>query len=241
MRGSIVLLGVAFCGIASADIIVPNHLAGVEGDGVFSLTSSGTTGRTFQLTIAASQLTGAVGQNIVGMRHRINGGGAGWPPVNVSFATWNVFMGAGVAPNLMSNTFAANFSGGPTQVRSGGIGFTALSFPSGGTPNAFGPAIGFDTPYLYTGGDLTIETRFSQQIGSTTQSPFDAVLASGGPANGWGVNFSARWTGNIAGTVGGNANFLVTELVTAPVPEPASMVALGLGALALMRRRRKSA
>jgi hypothetical protein len=40
---------------------------------------------------------------------------------------------------------------------------------------------------------------------------------------------------------GGNANFVITKLSAQPVPEPASIAALGLGALALLRRRKKSA
>lgn len=241
MRGSLFLLALAVCGVASANVVVPNSLVGTDGDGTFALTSTGAAGRTYQMTIASGQLSGAVGMNIVGMRFRLNAGAASWPPANVSYAQWDVFMGAGVAPGAMSNTFALNFTGTPTQVRSGGLAFAANSFPSGGVPNAFGPVISFNTPFLYTGGDLAIETRFSAQVGSTTQSPLDGVLASGGPGNGWGVNYAARWTSSSVGTTGTNGNFLVTELVTQPVPEPASMIALGLGALALMRRRRKVA
>lgn len=237
-RLSLVAL-LATAGVAHA-IVVPNSLAATEGDGTFSLTTSGAAGRTFQMTIAASQLTGVVGMNITGLGWRLNGAAAvGWPPVNVSYADWEIYLGPGVAPGAMSNTFASNFSGVATQVRDGALALNQGAWTSGGTPNAFGPALDFDTDYAYTGGDLTIEMRFTQQIGSTTQSPFDAVLASGGPANGWGVDYAARWTSNFAGTSGTNGNFLVTELHTV-VPEPATFIGLGLGlgALALLRRRR---
>lgn len=239
MRKTIVAMGVAalLCGAAQADVVVPNASAGVEGDGTFSLTSSGATGRTFQLTMAASQLAGLVGQNITGLQWRLNGAAtANWPPAGVNFAQWDIYMGPGVAPAAMSNTFAANYSGPVTQVRAGALAIPAGAFTAGGSPNAFGPAINFDTPYAYAGGDLTFELRFSAQVGSTTQSPFDAIVASGGPANGWGVDFAGRWTGNSTGVTGGNANFLVTNLVSV-VPAPASLALFGAMGLASRRRR----
>jgi hypothetical protein len=222
-------------GAAHADVIVPNSAAAVEGDGTFSLTTTSSSGRTFQMTIAASELTGLVGQQIVGMQWRLNGPAtAAWPPANVSFAFWDVFIGPGVAPSAMSNTFADNFTSAPTQVRSGDLEIPAGAFTAGSAPNAFGPTLGFTAPYLYTGGDLTIEMRFAVQVGASTQSPLDAVAASGGPANGWGVDFAGRWTGNAAGTTGANGNFLVTKLV---VPAPSSLALLGLSMGLAMRRR----
>jgi hypothetical protein len=139
----------------------------------------------------------------------------------------------------MSTTFASNFTATPTQVRSGPHNWDAGAFTFGSTPNAFGPTMTFTTPYLYTGGDLTIEMRFAQQVGATTQSPFDAVAASGGPGNGWGVDFSARWTSSITGTTGANGNFLVTNLIV--VPEPTSFVLVGasLVSAAIWRKRNR--
>lgn len=230
-------VGVALLAGLAQGTVVPNSAAGVEGDGIFSLTSTSTLGRTFQMTIAASQLTSLVGQQIGGMQWRLNGAAtAAWPPTSTTYAFWDVFVGPGVAPSAMSNTFASNFIGAPTQVRSGGWGVNAGSFTAGASPNAFGPALDFTTPYLYTGGDLTIEMRFAAQVGATTQSPFDAVTASGGPGNGFGVDFSSRWTGNAAGTSGGNANFLVTQFVVIPAPSAAAL--MGLGVLVAGRRRR---
>lgn len=222
---------------AQADVVVPNSAAGTEGDGAFSLTSTGSTGRTFQLTIASSQLTALVGQQIFGLQWRLNAAAtAAWPPVNTTYAFWDVFMGPGVAPSAMSNTFASNFSAAPTQVRSGPAAFTAGGHTFGGSPNAFGEMLSFTSPYLYTGGDLTLEMRFAAQVGSTVQSPFDAVVASGGPANGWGVDFAGRWVGNATATTGGNANFLVTNFV---VPAPSSMALLGLSLGVALRRNRR--
>src|SRR5262245_41714636 len=105
---------------AIADVVVPNSAAGVEGDGTFSLTSTGAAGRTFQLNIDEGQLTGLIGQQITGLQWRLNGPGtSAWPPTNASYTFWNVFIGPGVDPSAMSNTFASNFTGASTQVRAG--------------------------------------------------------------------------------------------------------------------------
>ncbi|HRI45295.1 MAG TPA: hypothetical protein PLL78_04110 [Fimbriimonadaceae bacterium] len=197
--------------VGSHAFVVPNYATASEADGAFFLTATATAGRTYQVTISATQLTGLVGRTLTGMRWRMNGGiAAAWPPADVTYANWDIFIGPGVAPSTMSNTFALNFSAAATQVRTGPVAFTAGAFTVGGTPNAFGPAIMFDTGYLYSGGDLTIEMRFTNQVGTTTTPSFDAATAAGGPANGWGVDFAGRWIGNLAGTTGGNANFLAT-------------------------------
>ena len=204
----------ALASMASADVVVPNSATSTEADGTFALTATAVAGRTFQLTIDSGQLTGLVGQQIAGLQWRLNGAAtAAWPPANVTYTAWDVYLGPGVDPSAMSNTFASNFTAAPTQVRSGPQSFNAGSFTAGGSPNSFGPSLSFTTPYLYTGGDLTIEMRFSAQSGTTTTPSFDAVLASGGPGNGWGVGFGSRWTADAAGITGGNANFLVTNLV----------------------------
>ena len=225
---------------ASFAVVVPNAFAATEADGQFGLTATATAGRTYQFIIGGNQLASVAGQQITGLRWRLNGAvTAGWPTADTSYSDWEIRVGGGVAANAMSNTFASNFTSGSTLVRDGAHTFTAGSFTAGGSPNAFGPAIMFDSAYTYAGGDLCIEMRFSAQSGVTTQPFFDAVSASNGPANGWGVDFSSRWISSATGTTGANANFLVTDVVTQPVPEPATMSVLGLGALALLRRRRK--
>ncbi|MBX3375801.1 MAG: hypothetical protein KF678_02205 [Phycisphaeraceae bacterium] len=197
-----------------AQVVVPNSAALTEGDGTFALTATAAAGRTYQFTIDSGQLAGLIGQNLTGLKWRLNGPGtAAWPTAETNYTAWDVYIGPGVDPSAMSNTFAANFTSAPTQVRSGPFSYAAGSHSFGSAPNAFGPTLDFTTPYPYTGGDLTIEMRFSAQTGSTTAPSFDAITASLGPANGWGVDFSSRWTASITGLTGGNANFLVTQII----------------------------
>jgi hypothetical protein len=53
------------------------------------------------------------------------------------------------------------------------------------------------------------------------------------------VDFSARWTGNVAGTTGTNGNFLVTNLVTVPEPTSIALVGVSMAAVACVKRRRQ--
>jgi hypothetical protein len=225
---------------AALDGVVPNAFSAAEAPGVFSLTTNTAGGRTYQFIIGASQLSTFVNSNLTGMAFRINSGG-NWPTLPVTMSFWDIWVGAGVAPNAASNTFASNFLGTPTQVRNGSFSVNPGDFPTGNTPNNFGPSLNFNlSSYNYTGGDLTILMRFATQSvtgGTTGQSPFDAIAATD-TANGWGTLFSGRWSTGSAAVSGGNANFIVTRFSAEPVPEPASMAALALGVAYVARRRR---
>lgn len=229
-------------GGAFADVVVPNAFAATEAPSTFSLTSTTAGGRTYQMTIAASQLSGQVGENLTGIQWRLNNAAtAAWPSVLTSYTQWDIAIGPGVAPSAMSNTFASNFTAGTTTVRSGPHSFNAGDFAIGGsgsTPNPWGPTLVFTTNYLYTGGDLCLEMRFSAQSGATNQPALDAVAATD-TANGWGTLFAGRWTASSTGTSGNNANFLVTKFSSTPVPEPATFFVIGIGLLAALRMRKR--
>ncbi|HMO14349.1 MAG TPA: PEP-CTERM sorting domain-containing protein [Pirellulaceae bacterium] len=220
---------------AKADVVVPNYAAGSEATGAFFLFSTLAAGRTYQMTIAANQLTNIVGQQITGMQIRLNGGFANnWPPEDVGFDFFNVVIGPGVAPSAMSNTFADNFTGVGSTVRTGPLTIAAGSFLTGPGPNDFGPAITFDSGYLYNGGDLAIEFRFGPQISGTIVNPsFDAVPTAG---DGWGSDFAARWTGNAAGTSGANGNFIVSNLIAIPEPTSGTLLLFAMAGMLLRRR-----
>lgn len=222
------------------DGVVPNAFAGVEGPSAFSLTTNSAGGRAFQMVIDESELTAFVGSNIGSMAFRLNAPTT-WPPLPVSMSFFDIWIGAGVDPTATSNVFADNFTGAVSQVRSGAVSYNPGDFPSGGSPNLFGPSLGFNLgAYTYSGGDLAILMRFDTQSvtgGSAPQVSFDAIAASD-TGNGWGTQFASRWASGSTAASGGNANFIVTQFSAQPVPEPATLAALGLG-LAMLRRKRK--
>jgi len=96
-------------------------------------------------------------------------------------------------------------------VRVGSLVIPAESFSSGASPNSFGPEIVFDTPWLYTGGNLLIEIRHTGFTG--TSRSLDANNTS---TSGYGTLYSACWTGNYAGTAGSQGNFCIINLKAAP-------------------------
>lgn len=232
------ILAFTFVASASAQVVVPNHLASTDADSNFFLLVAGTTTRTYQETIAASQLTSLVGTNLTGVQWRLNAGEvASWPPTGGSISDFQVWIGAGVAPTSQSTTFASNYTSGPTQVRAGLLSFNAGDFSVGGTPNAWGPTITFNTGYNYTGGNLTIEYRFTGMPTGTSQPNMDAGAAETGQGTNYVAQFAASNTATTS--IGLNGRFVVTRFTSTPVPEPASMAALALGAVALVRRRKK--
>ena len=212
--------------------VVPNANAAVEANAFFNIASTTTT-RVYQFVINSNQLGAHTGEFLNGLTWRLNGGGRTFG--GASFSSFDIYLGPGVSPAASGSVFAANYSGTRVQVRSGGLTFAAGTFTGGSFPNAFGPVISF-SHYLYTGGHLIIEMRYSTI--SPTGPFFDAADLN---AAGYGTDYKAWWS--IPSTATGSipAHFMVTQLSSSPVPEPASMIALGLGAAALLRRRRKKA
>src|SRR5262249_40503812 len=119
-------------------------------------------------------------------------------------------------------------------IPAGTFGFGNL----GTTPNPWGFEVTFNTPYTYTGGNLLVEVRHTgSNIVNFTTDFLDALPTT---TVGFGTDFwCATATGNTA-TTGAANSFTISRLTWQPVPEPASMAVLGLGALALIRRRKQS-
>ena len=116
-RFLVVALASWMASFAQADV-VPNYLAGLEGDAAFSISDAVNT-RTYQMTIDSGQMTGMVGQSLTGMQWRLNGpANPTWPSVALSYISFDVFIGAGVDPSATTNTLATNFAGPIAQIRS---------------------------------------------------------------------------------------------------------------------------
>jgi len=194
----------------------------------YATTSSGTSGlntfirdlgnpRTGQLLIAANELTGIPpGFFITGLTFRMFSGGTSFPPAGgATWADYTINLGPG-GPLPGSTTFANNFAGPVTNVRSGPLTIPADSFPVGGSPNPFGVDITFNTAYQYNGGNLCIEIRHPGSNITNAATHFLEAVATTHPD--YGTRFwSATATGATA-TVGGVNTFTVVRLQIDPTP-----------------------
>jgi hypothetical protein len=217
---------------AFAQTVVPNDRAAVAGTAGF-LGPLSSAQRTYQLLVDESQLTTVLGQPLVGMRWRLlPAATTAFPAADATFASYDVRLSGSVDPSVRSLTFVNNVVGPQTLVRSGPLTIPGGSFPVGSSPQPFGHVIGFDTPYVYTGGDLLIEIRHTGLVGGSA-----SVDAIGTTTPGYGTAVSAAWTGNAAGTSGSQGNAVITELVV-PEPGAVSLAVVGIGMLARRSRSR---
>ena len=139
-------------GFAGAEVVPNIYSAAPAGASFLTFTS---TARTYQYVIDESQLTNIIGENIVGLRMRLNETAtAPGPAAAINSTDFEVWIGPGVDPSAMTATAANNFTSAPTQIRDGVMDIAAGSFGTG-NPAPFGPTIA-TTEWLYTGGDLAI-------------------------------------------------------------------------------------
>ncbi|HRE41800.1 MAG TPA: T9SS type A sorting domain-containing protein [Ignavibacteria bacterium] len=187
--------------------IIPNNYAMTPGTAGF-LGPTANAARTYQMLIHQDQLTGMVNQYVTSLTFRIpTSATEDWPVSDVTFNSYDIYLGTSVPPSQRSLTFALNWAGTPTQVRSGSLVIPAGSFRFGGSPTQFGYAITFNTPYLYTGGHLLVELRHTGFTGTSRNN--DAI---GTAIPGYLDQFSACWTGSYTGTAGSQGNFVVLKL-----------------------------
>lgn len=195
----------------SVESVIPIGYSNVAGTATF-IGPMSTTPRTYQQLIAASQLTDLVDKELTSIRYRIPANSTvPWPAADIAFTNFDIYLSGSVDPVNRSLTFENNVVGTQTQVRFGSLVIPAESFTSGASPNLFGPEIVFDTPWLYTGGNLLIEIRHSGFAG--TSRSLDANATS---TIGYGSLYSACWTGNYLGTSGSQGNFCIINLKASP-------------------------
>lgn len=158
--------------------------------------------RTYQMLIDDSMLTGLTGKYLSSISFRLlSSASAPWPSANATYSSYQIYLSNGVDPANRQLDFAANVVGTQTMVRSGSLVIPAGSLTSGGNPNAFSYEIAFDTPYLYSGGNLIIEIRHT---GSDSGSVSTHSVTSTNTTAGYGSLFSACWQGT---TTVNNGNF----------------------------------
>lgn len=237
--GFLACVGVA----TAADVVVANQYATTPfspANGLNTFIRDVGAPRTGQIIMNSNQLGGIqVGDSITGISFRLYNGAVS-TYTGASWTSYDIRVGQSVAPNAATTTFATNFVGSTTLVQTGALtmsGYT--SGASGATANAWGNVINFSTPYIYTGGHLAIEIRHT---GSNITNPANSFLeAVANTGIGYGTDYTSFTGTGEAATVGAAAAFTMTRISYAPVPEPATLAALGLGSLALIRKRRKNA
>ncbi len=193
--------------------VVPPNYAGTQGTGTFLGPLTGSP-RTYQMLIRDTMLTSLVGTEITGMTFRLLvSASSNWPPADVTFTNYDIYLSESVAPENRSFTFAQNVVGVQKRVRFGSLTITAGSFPFGGSPTTFGTDITFDSAYVYNGGHLLIEIRHTGFSGTSAST--DAILTS---TSGYAFLFSACWAGSYTATsTTTQGNFVVTRLNASPL------------------------
>jgi hypothetical protein len=199
--------------------VFPNASTNASAGGTF-LSPLANTARTYQMIIHASQLTPLVGRELTAIAFRLApSASANWPATAATYTDYNIFLSNAVDPASRSLTsFASNVVGTQTQVRSGALNIAVGDYRSGGSPvNDFGTEITFNTPWLYTSGNLLIEIR---QSGSTVSTSTEALGTTG---TGYGTNFTACWASGITATAGSQGNFAVIRISSQAAAVPATL------------------
>ncbi len=163
--------------VAVADnAVVPSNGNATELAGGQEGPFGGTTARRFMIVMDDRALSGIpVGSTITGIRFRLDSAnGAAWPPSNVTFTDYELrISAAATTAATASATYATNISGPQTLVKDGSLNYGANSYSAAGSPRAFGPAINFNTPYIYTGGPLCLDFNHTG-VGAITTGFADA-------------------------------------------------------------------
>lgn len=204
-----------------ANVVVPNSYVATNGTSTF-LGPFANAQRTYQFLIHANQLASITGKFLTGIKMRIPASAtADWPLADVTYSNYDIYLSGSVDPVNRSLTFANNVVGTRTQVRSGSLFIPANSYTFGGSPNAFGPVITFNTPWYYSGGNLLIELRHQGFTG--TSRSVDAISTT---TTGYAADFSACWTGSYTGTAGSQGNFSVVDIQAIDPPFTLSLTGL---------------
>jgi hypothetical protein len=158
--------------------------------------------RTYQMLIDDTQLTTLTGKYLTSLSFRLGASATtAWPSSDATFSSYEIYLSNGVDPANRQLNFAANVTGTQTLVKSGSLVIPASSFTVGADPNNFSYLLVFNTPYLYSGGNLIVEIR---HLGSDSTSASMHSITTTNSSAGYGTLFSACWQGTGSVT---NGNF----------------------------------
>jgi hypothetical protein len=232
--GLTLTLGLAAATSAAAQVVVvvPNIYTSTTGSGL-SQVLIGIQGnpRTSQFIWNANQLAGLIGMQITGVNYRLHTAiPNGYPLQTTTWSDYRISMGPSVTPSLATGTYASNFLTTPTLVRSGPLSVPPFAWNTGGsgsTPDPWGVFIPFDTPFVYTGGPLGM---LFTHPGSNNPDQGNALLDStSGSSPGNGVDYTNIGSAGFNATTGASTVFsTIIQLNAIPVPEPTSIVLMGM-------------
>lgn len=243
-KSSVLFLTMALTGISSAQLQVNGTETGSLNTPIRSA------GRTYLAAYENETLTGVTGvAQIIGVRFRGTANATSLTQAltdaTINFSDFNIVLGLPSNALISAGEFSTtlntfdSWSTSLTTVRSGALTMGRNFWQTG----QWTPTVLFDTPFTYNtstaagllfgfthpGGDSTLDSsNFPAATRAytnwTSGQGADAIFATNG--------------GGFAATPSGFVDPLIVEFVV--VPEPATVLALGMGALAVLRRRQKS-
>jgi len=169
----------------SESLFVPANAQTVEGSSANQSPFKVQPGR-FQTVYAQSVLTLPVGAKITAIRFRLDGPSSPLPTVTIDNFEIRLSTSKN-PPGSLSPTFANNRGTDEVVVRTGPLSIASADYPTGGSPNLFGPLIQFSQPFVYRGGPMLLE------IGATgmpagSNRPSDAVFPATVSQSGYGTS-----------------------------------------------------
>jgi hypothetical protein len=242
------LMVIIFCNVShvlALSVVVPNSMITTEGEqhNIFPfLEVSGTDQMRYQQVFAATEFsafTGPMWISRVAFRpdavYRTTGTYV-IPDIQINLSTTNK------QPDALESMFALNTGPDNTVVYNRG----ALSLSSNATGPTSGPLdfdiiITFHTPFLYdpNAGNLLLDVR-TYQIGDISSNVYLILDAQDTPND----SISRLYSRNVYddyGTTGASwvSLGLIAQFTAEPIPEPSTMVLLGVGLVVLVHLRRK--
>lgn len=149
--------------------------------------------RRFQMLIAHAPISTLTNKYLTSISFRLQDSYTNsWPLSDTTFSSYEIYLSKGVTPSNMQMNFAANINGTQTMVKSGSHTIPAGSIHGGNSITQFNYTFVFDTPYLYTGGNLVIEIRHTGS-NNPNSIPSKAVYTN---SSLYGTYFSACWEQN---------------------------------------------